>query len=116
MSFSERKPLALKLTLSFSVELQISRAPGLWRRTMRRVGLIVALCAAWSVSVLAHPVFDGHPSASEILDDLVTHAEKEIVPAAEAMPEEKYAFSPTNGEFGGVRTFAQQLKHLAAAN
>src|SRR5262249_6948345 len=35
---------------------------------------------------------------------------------AEAMPEDHYEFVPTAGEFRGVRTFAQQLKHVAAAN
>ena len=39
-----------------------------------------------------------------------------IVSAADAMPADKYAFVPTDGEFKGVRTFAQQVKHLAAAN
>jgi len=38
------------------------------------------------------------------------------VPAADAMPEDKYSFAPTNGEFKGVRTFAQQVKHVAATN
>jgi hypothetical protein len=32
------------------------------------------------------------------------------------MPEEKYSFAPSNGEFTGVRTFAEQVKHLAANN
>ena len=32
------------------------------------------------------------------------------------MPEDKYSFAPTNGEFKGVRTFAQQVKHVAAVN
>ena len=32
------------------------------------------------------------------------------------MPENKYDFAPTNGEFKGVRTFAEQLKHVAATN
>jgi uncharacterized damage-inducible protein DinB len=50
------------------------------------------------------------------LDDWISTAEKALVEAADAMPEEKYAFAPTNGEFGGVRTFAEQLKHLAANN
>jgi len=36
--------------------------------------------------------------------------------AAEAMPEDKYDFAPTNGEFKGVRTFAQQIKHVAVVN
>ncbi len=40
----------------------------------------------------------------------------QFVPAAEAMPEEKYGFAPTEGEFKGVKTFAQQVKHVAAVN
>jgi uncharacterized damage-inducible protein DinB len=40
----------------------------------------------------------------------------QIVSAAEAMPAVKYGFAPTEGEFKGVRTFAQQVKHLAACN
>src|SRR5437870_12466352 len=39
-----------------------------------------------------------------------------VVSAADAMPEDKYSFAPTNGEFKGVRTFAQQVKHVAATN
>jgi hypothetical protein len=42
--------------------------------------------------------------------------EKEIVSAAEAMPADKYGFAPTDGEFKGVRTFGEQVKHLAATN
>jgi uncharacterized damage-inducible protein DinB len=36
--------------------------------------------------------------------------------AADAMPADKYGFAPTDGEFKGVRTFGQQVKHLAATN
>ena len=32
------------------------------------------------------------------------------------MPEDEYSFAPTAGEFKGVRTFAQQVKHVAAVN
>jgi uncharacterized damage-inducible protein DinB len=32
------------------------------------------------------------------------------------MPEEKFGFAPSNGEFKGVRTYAQQIKHVAAVN
>ena len=39
-----------------------------------------------------------------------------IVSATDAMPADKYGFAPTDGEFKGVRTFGQQVKHLAAAN
>ena len=50
------------------------------------------------------------------LDRAVGGVEKEFVPAAEAMPEDKYSFAPSNGEFKGVRTFEQQVKHVAAVN
>jgi uncharacterized damage-inducible protein DinB len=50
------------------------------------------------------------------LDVWVSNLEKQLVPAADAMPEDKYSFVPTNGEFEGVRTFAEQIKHLAASN
>ena len=55
-------------------------------------------------------------SAGEVLDRQFTPMEHEFVPAAEAMPADKYDFAPTNGEFKGVRTFAQQVKHVAAVN
>jgi uncharacterized damage-inducible protein DinB len=56
------------------------------------------------------------PTVSSVLDKSLEGVEKEFVSAAEAMPAEKYNFAPTNGEFKGVRTFAQQVKHVAAVN
>src|SRR5207244_8086478 len=43
-------------------------------------------------------------------------AEKVIVSAADAMPADKYGFAPTDGEFKGVRSFGQMVKHLSATN
>jgi len=43
-------------------------------------------------------------------------AQTKIVSAAAAMPADKYGFAPTDGEFKGVRTFGQEVKHLAATN
>jgi hypothetical protein len=57
-----------------------------------------------------------HHSIAQVLDHGVASVEGEFVPAAEAMPEDKYSFAPTSGEFKGVRTFAQQAKHVAAVN
>ena len=48
-------------------------------------------------------------SVSQVLDGSINSVEGEFVSAAEAMPADKYDFAPTNGEFKGVRTFAQQL-------
>lgn len=40
----------------------------------------------------------------------------QITSAANAMPADKYGFAPTEGEFKGVRSFRQQVKHLSATN
>lgn len=42
--------------------------------------------------------------------------ERSFVELADAMPAEKYGFKPTNGEFKNVRTFGEQVKHVACAN
>lgn len=55
-------------------------------------------------------------SVSMIMDRQLTTLENELVPLAEALPDDKYNFAPSNGEFKGVRTFAQQVKHIAATN
>jgi len=83
---------------------------------MKKFMLLAASCMLWSSLGLARTEAGKDQTASQILDELVSNAEKEIVPAAEAMPEEKYSFAPSGGEFKGVRTFAEQVKHLAAAN
>lgn len=55
---------------------------------------------------------------SAVVDKQVSSFEKEFTSAAEAMPAEKYNFAPpvTYGDFKGVRTFAEQVKHVAMAN
>jgi hypothetical protein len=56
------------------------------------------------------------PTISEVLNRSFSGVEGQIVPLAEAMPEDKYDFAPTNGEFKGVRTFGQMVKHVAVTN
>ena len=55
-------------------------------------------------------------TVTQVLDRSVSNIEHEFVSAAEAMPEDKFGFAPTNGEFKGVRTFGEQIKHVAAVN
>jgi uncharacterized damage-inducible protein DinB len=55
-------------------------------------------------------------SVGQELDHMLANLEREFVPAAEAMPEATFKFAPTNGEFKGVKTFAEQVRHLASAN
>ena len=58
---------------------------------------------------------------TSFLDRDITAAEKLIVEAAEAMPEDKFNFSPESlnipgADYKGVRSFALQVKHIAASN
>lgn len=50
------------------------------------------------------------------LQSLLEIAEKQIISAVDAMPADKFGFAPTDGEFKGVRTFGQMVKHLSATN
>ena len=60
---------------------------------------------------------NGEPrTVAQVLDRAVMNIDREFVSAAEAMPEDKFGFAPTLGEFKGVRTFAEQAKHVAAVN
>jgi len=54
-------------------------------------------------------------TVSQALDRSVTNVDNEFRPRS-AMPEDKYSLVPTTGEFKGVRTFAQKVKHVAAVN
>lgn len=59
------------------------------------------------------------PSASapaKTYNQLLGMVEHELVPLVEAMPADKFNFAPTQGNFNGVRTFAEQVKHLTGAN
>jgi uncharacterized damage-inducible protein DinB len=85
------------------------------------IGMGVLLCVSLigGASISAQqgpPQPPGPPTITSVLDTQLTIVQFEIVGAAKAMPEDKYGFAPTNGEFKGVRTFAQELKHIATAN
>jgi hypothetical protein len=56
------------------------------------------------------------PSIGKILDEQIKSVESEVVSLAEAMPADKYDFAPKDGQFEGVRTFSQQMTHIAAIN
>jgi hypothetical protein len=80
------------------------------------------LAIAWAMCTAAIPAYAQRPrlqrTLAETLDSWVTTTEGEVLGVADALPDDKYDFAPptTLGDFAGVRTFAQQVKHLAADN
>jgi hypothetical protein len=61
------------------------------------------------------------PTIASAVDREISTIEKQIVEVAEAMPEDRFNFSPERlnipgGDYKGVRTFALQVKHVAASN
>jgi len=61
------------------------------------------------------------PTIASAIDREISIVEKEVVDAAEAMPQDKFDFSPEKlnvpgSDYKGVRTFGEQLKHIAASN
>jgi hypothetical protein len=65
------------------------------------------------LALLAGPILAADPLAN-YYDAQLKGVESDIMSLAGAMPADKYNFAPTNGAFTGVRTFAQQAKHIAA--
>ncbi len=84
----------------------------------KKLGCLVICVLALAVSSATQDKKgkDEHRTVAQVLDRSVSNMEHEFVSAAEAMPEDKFGFAPTNGEFKGVRTFGEQIKHVAAVN
>src|SRR4029077_13750187 len=83
----------------------------------RIIRMVAVILLPSATSVIAQVATPAQPrTVSQVVDFWVTNTEQLIVPAADAMPEARFSFAPSNGEFSGVRTFAEQVKHLAAAD
>ena len=54
-------------------------------------------------------------SIADSVSGTLQFAEGNFLGVAEAMPEDKYSFIPTGGNFDGVRSFGEQVKHVACA-
>jgi len=69
----------------------------------------------------AQPTPSAPPTFGAVINSQISIIEKEFVDAAEAMPEDKYGFTPVSlniqsSDYKGVRTFAEEVKHVATAN
>ena len=54
-------------------------------------------------------------SIADSVSGTLQFAEGNFLGVAEAMPENKYSFIPTTGKFDDVRSFGEQVKHVACA-
>jgi len=75
--------------------------------------LVSAVLCAGMAAMAAAGAGPETAQAGKVWDQQFTQLEHELVPLAEAMPADKYGFAPTQGQFTGVRTFAQQVTHAA---
>jgi len=81
--------------------------------------IIFATASVQAVPNLQSP--QSSASIASVVDREITIIEKLVVDAAEAMPEEKFNFSPESlnipgSDYKGVRSFAVQVKHIASSN
>ena len=87
-------------------------------RAVVRLGCAFVLCCAGVITCFAQEApAAATPSAPATirseLDKEFSFVEQQVVSAADAMPEDKYSFVPTTGEYKTVRNFGDQVKHIA---
>lgn len=78
--------------------------------------LFVLTLSNLTTALTAQEKTEAKPTFASVLDHQLSSVEKTVTGAADAMPEAKYDFAPTQGEFKGVRTFGLEVKHMAVAN
>lgn len=94
-------------------------------RFLRLIGLSLCLAGLSHFSVSGPPQGASRAPASaksdipqsiaESVSQPMQFAEGSFLGIAEAMPEDKYGFIPTNGKFDDARSFGEQVKHVACA-
>jgi hypothetical protein len=92
-----------------------------WTRVFLLVAGFAIVAVAWEQSAATCATPEAPPTVASVVDHQVSGIEKQILDVAEAMPEGRYDFSPEGlnipgADYKGVRTFALELKHVAASN
>jgi len=89
------------------------------------VGILSLAASAFAQTPAATPNAQAKktapPTVASAVDQQVSILEREFVSAAEAMPDDKFNFAPgalniPNSEYKGVKTFAEEVRHVAATN
>lgn len=87
---------------------------------MKKRGILLLMNLVWCAAACLGQKAKAVPF-SAVIDRLFSKVEADIVTSAEAMPEEKFNFTPdglhlAGAAFDGVRTFSGQVMHLATDN
>jgi len=87
---------------------------------MKRIRIVLPL-AIPMFAAAASGQLNKTPTIALAVDTEISTIERLVVDAAEAMPEEKFDWSPEawnlpGADYQGVRTFAIEVKHIAASN
>jgi hypothetical protein len=75
-----------------------------------------------TLATLAAPIFAQQQkipkTTAQSIGRILSYTQDQFFSVAEAMPAEKYSYIPSapGGKFDGVRSFAEQVKHVACAN
>lgn len=93
-------------------------------KVIRVLGLMLAALSPLSALAQAAATEAVQVDPAKVYGNMIRTAERAVVGLAEAMPEEKYNFAPAaelfrsgqNTEFKTVRTFVQQVAHVASSN
>ena len=88
---------------------------------MRKQNWLVAALLLLPAAAPAQQTQQPPTTIASLVDTEISRIEKQILEVAEAMPEDKFSFTPESlnipgADYKGVRTFAVQLKHVAASN
>jgi len=82
-----------------------------------RVSFVIAATLAGGIPIFAQATVEpAPPTIASMMDAQLGMLERQFVPAAEAMPDDRYSFAPSGKDFTGVRTFALDVRHVATAN
>lgn len=83
---------------------------------MRFTILATLLCLLIVPAAVAAEKDEIPKNIAESVGGALSWTEGQFLSVAETMPEAKYSYVPQHGNFKGVRSFAEQVKHVACSN
>ena len=103
--------------IEFSAAMRIpNHSSRMLVRSTTVVFALLAACLTTTAQQTGSTKSASAPTIASMMEAQLGMVERQVVAAAEAMPQDKYSFAPSGVNFVGVRTFALEVRHLATAN